>query len=127
MNAQAKPTPGPWKADRTTAPKGWVITGRDSSYDIAIVRDGNGNRENEANAVLIEQAGSVFDETGLMPRQLADQRKRLIDEIEALAGEAETAASALNTPILDDAIFNARRAVLSMRCAAFARARGETP
>ena len=48
---------------------GYSDNSRDSSDVLA---------ENEANAVLIAEAFNVADETGLTPRQLADQRAELL-------------------------------------------------
>lgn len=75
-----KPTPGPW------------LVGR----DCIMKRDANGNPErhiveycwpdSEAQAhadhCLIAEAGTVYHETGLTPRQLADQRAELLAALE---------------------------------------------
>ena len=74
---------GPWVAIRTEAPKGWNIEAREGTYTVAIVRDGNGRPENARHAFVIAEAGTVLHETGLTPRQLAEQRAALL---EALAG-----------------------------------------
>lgn len=56
-----KYTPGPWKLERTDAPRGWIVSAHGGSYDIAIVRDGCGLPENGYNARLIEAAPELLD------------------------------------------------------------------
>ena len=46
--------------------------------------------EAEANAALIAEAGTVANETGLTPRQLANQRAELLAAIQALLAVGKT-------------------------------------
>lgn len=55
-------TPGPWVAERTLAPRGWIVSRKDDQYDVAIVRDGSGQPENEANARLIAASPEMLSE-----------------------------------------------------------------
>ena len=77
---------GPWVAIRTEAPKGWNIEAREGTYTVAIVRDGNGRPENARHAFVIAEAGTVLHETGLTPRQLADQRAALLEALRKAQG-----------------------------------------
>lgn len=52
--------------------------------DIALVRDYANDEETLANAELITEAGNVANETGLMPRELLDERdtyKAILNDI----------------------------------------------
>lgn len=73
-------TAGPWNAVGML-----VFSGVDRFYNHPVARvgaplDKNDNRveEAEANARLIAEAGTVLHETGLTPRQLAEQRGELL-------------------------------------------------
>ena len=44
------------------------------------------SKENEANAKLIAEAGTVTNETGKSPRQLADENKELLEALHHLVG-----------------------------------------
>lgn len=59
--SEVKHTPGPWSYLRTTHPRGYIVTGRDGIYDIAIVRDVGGTPENAANARLIAAAPELLE------------------------------------------------------------------
>ena len=91
---KAKPTQGPWTYKRThemSADTWYVIIdgngrgpivdvgGKDLGGQIAeakyLVTDPN---EIEANAELISEAGTVYHETGLTPRELKEQRDELL-------------------------------------------------
>jgi hypothetical protein len=69
-----------------SAPNGRSIcsTGGYSSnaQDSGVIR-----AENEANAALIAEAGTVANETGLSPRQLADQRAELLAALDEICQE----------------------------------------
>jgi hypothetical protein len=98
-----KPSPGPWtvgapnkfgaevRADVGTRPRVWA-NDKTGIADICIRRgiyEGTSNEE-MANAQLIAEAGTVFHETGLSPRQLADQCRDMyaaLLECEALVRE----------------------------------------
>lgn len=74
-------TPGPWKWDGSVSVKATEST--DSMTLVALVYErGSGSVEN--NARLIAEAGTVATETGLTPRQLAEQRAELLDALENL-------------------------------------------
>lgn len=60
--------------------------GTDNRYFIATVDFG---MDQEANADLIIEAGTVANETGLTPRQLLDQRNELIGVLDELANGYE--------------------------------------
>lgn len=83
MTDEAKPTPGPWRVSRTNA--GLFISGAQPGYFCEVYA---GNKtsmvhipEQEANARLIAEAGTVYHETGLTPRQLAEQLRAIRDLI----------------------------------------------
>lgn len=57
--------------------------------DIALVIGGKPQEEHEANANLIAEAGTVANETGLTPRQLATQREDLLEACKKLLYNAE--------------------------------------
>lgn len=54
-------TSGPWKWERTYAPRGWIVSAHGGNYDIAIVRNGSGIPENEYNARLIASAPELLE------------------------------------------------------------------
>lgn len=93
--AQIKPTPtpGPWFSTPTIGKYGHVSSsntlGADCGGDIAVVWGVKGNAE--ADARLIAEAGTVAHETGLTPRQLAEQRAELLAEAIELLRNAEYA------------------------------------
>lgn len=108
-------TKGPWAID-------WNVSridvfSSDAATLIATIRrstpsDGI-DADARANARLIAEAGTVATETGLTPRQLAEQRKELL---EALCDLAESVrAAGITGPYLDAAD------------AAIAKATGATP
>lgn len=78
-----KATPGPW----VVMPKKYGVDimrlVSSNRFGIAMVYggapDGVGVREGLANARLIAEAGTVASETGLSPRQLAEQRQELLE------------------------------------------------
>lgn len=80
----ANPTPGPWRVSRTNA--GLFISGAQPGYFCEVYA---GNKtsmvhipEQETNARLIAEAGTVYHETGLTPRQLAEQRAELLEALD---------------------------------------------
>ena len=102
MNAQtAKPSAGPWSVPHFARPDvdcmcGYVLTDGYCGAVCTVHASGEGNflktgdnpkfEEACANAHLIAEAGNVYHETGLTPRQLADQRAELL----ALLVESQT-------------------------------------
>lgn len=82
---QSKPTPGPWALHPIAGKSGrnklaLHAAGR-RVCDISVFSD-----EDSANARLIAEAGTVAHETGLTPRQLAEQRAELLDFARDVAG-----------------------------------------
>lgn len=76
-----KHTTGKWYCTNTDEdctpsgyPKVWC-----NGLLVCEVYEGEDNTEREANARLIAEAGTVASETGMTPRQLADQRKELLE------------------------------------------------
>lgn len=85
---EMKPTPGPWITHRegfstiyiqASIGGGWV-------QEIAACGPTNdGSAQQEANARLIAEAGTVFHNTGLSPVQLVEQRDELLAALKACA------------------------------------------
>jgi hypothetical protein len=83
---KAKHTPGPWFTRRE---------GFSTIYVEARIRAGvrqevaacgpteQGSEQQEANADLIAEAGTVLHETGRTPRRLADERAELLEALKA--------------------------------------------
>lgn len=128
---QTKHTPGPWVV--TDIQRGH---GFDMGYPmphrliadcgcVSVVTQQTGNialrEHSEANARLIAEAGTVASETGLTPRQLAEQRQELITALKELTDIARTfrnvPKSEQNWGQLDDE-------VLEQAFAAIAKAEG---
>lgn len=83
MTENSKPTPGPWlrvhrHPDKTHSASIAYIEGegRRSPLEICTVFCCDRDAENSANADLIAEAGTVYHETGLTPRQLAEQNDK---------------------------------------------------
>jgi hypothetical protein len=86
MKEKMKPTPGPWKVDlnhqtrvtgKITIAIGNCITGH--NWDpIVEVEKRPTPEETSANATIIAEAGTVYHETGLTPREILAQRDELI-------------------------------------------------
>lgn len=78
MNDKAKPTPGKWE-----------IAGKDGDSHVICAKDKHGKRRTlahaytEGDAELIAEAGTVYHETGLTPREILAQRDRLARALEA--------------------------------------------
>jgi hypothetical protein len=90
MNEQAKLniTSGPWKYSpwhieegepAVRSPDGWIICTTSS----------------DENAAFIAEAGTVAHETGLTPRQLAEQRKELMKALQGMLDNACAASDVL--------------------------------
>lgn len=85
MTTKPKPTAGPWVVNGD-----YVETKMDKfgAHTIAQVDFINPIGMRRANAELIAEAGTVYHETGLTPRELKEHRDRLLEslsDIEALA------------------------------------------
>lgn len=85
---------GPWSYTASIPQDGaecfWIV-GHDGR-DIGAV-DGPQTDEREALARLIAEAGTVLHETGLTPRQLAEQRAELLEALKRLYGCYSTSHS----------------------------------
>jgi hypothetical protein len=79
-----KPTEGPWKADREEEFR-FEITSQDDTHiatlDWPWSSEVSEFRELEANAALIAEAGTVYHETGLTPREILAQRDEAMAEL----------------------------------------------
>ena len=90
MSDARKPTPGPWihgnwlkAAEGGIDEAGWCEVWRaeaDGGQSLPFVACKH--QDEQANAALIAEAGTVHHETGLTPRQLVEQRDALLAEIE---------------------------------------------
>jgi len=81
-----KPTPGPWKLDNQAA-NGESEIGISRSWDhggasICVVDSSRDARQLLADANLIAEAGTVYHETGLTPREILAQRDELSRAVE---------------------------------------------
>lgn len=95
MTDTAKPTPGPWNVFERR-PAGYLCgysVGGDG--DVPVAACNFGDTANKANADLICEAGTVYHETSLTPRQLLEEKQRMHRvyrdqerEIEQLLGKA---------------------------------------
>ncbi|MDI9430672.1 MAG: hypothetical protein QM570_03000 [Planctomycetota bacterium] len=84
---QAKPTPGPWQYSFEGSDPSWAIVTGQGGAIIANVNSETGpdavsapamrQMPADANARLIAEVGTVYHETGLTPRELAEQREEL--------------------------------------------------
>lgn len=84
---EAKPTPGPWEAG-TRYRGSYVVWGPDRANEDYFVSIHEGPDAGK-NARLTAEAGTVYHETGLTPRQLAEQRAELLEALEPFALIAE--------------------------------------
>ena len=84
-------TPGPWELSYDKGSTRDVIASN-GSEPICMVRQSWVSREAyQANAQLIAEAGTVATETGLTPRQLAEQRAELLEALKAIHVQAADA------------------------------------
>jgi len=117
--SEHKHTPGEWVMDSSRV---HTSIETNEGNHIALVSYGNvPMEEHRANARLIAEAGTVATETGLTPRQLADQRKELLEALEDLVCLAETAMHEANN---DGAGYDVGGELEAAR-AAIAKAKGE--
>lgn len=87
MTDTIKPTPGPWVAKRNPASRPQEGVYADSRNGGIVVACWGNPEHQKADAALIAEAGTVFHETGLTPRQLLEQRDELRDALaDMLAG-----------------------------------------
>lgn len=86
MSEAIKPTPGPWEFDQY----GSLVHGRDRiTLTGAALTTGSGDRsEASANTRLLYEAGNVFADTGLTPRQLVERVKELEEAARPFANYA---------------------------------------
>src|SRR5579871_3790386 len=84
MTIDNKPrhTPGPWRFDSGLN----VLAGKRvvANCNSLMSSDDDTRPENTANAQLIAEAGTIASETGLSPRELAEQREELLGALEGL-------------------------------------------
>lgn len=78
-----KHTTGKWNVESGLGDEIYYITSERGDI-LATVRNDVTTHEPEANAKLIAEAGTVANETGFTPRQLADQNKELREALESL-------------------------------------------
>lgn len=85
MTTSSKPTLGEWRRVHDHPNESCrasiahiVATSRSESNEIATLYCCDIDPEQAANANLIAEAGTVYHETGLTPRQLAEQRAELL-------------------------------------------------
>lgn len=109
MSSGFEGTPGPWFARR----HGVIVGGAAHQYTNGEAMDqlamacvlahstaDDPVAERDANTRLIAEAGTVLHETGLTPRQLAEQRAELLEALRLAAGTVER--DDLDTPICCD-------------------------
>lgn len=88
-----KPTPGPWIADNNEGFSPWTIWSRMTPYGNGapgpvVARIDGDSAEADDSALLIAEAGTVFHECGLSPRELLEGYRELrkqLDEMSDLA------------------------------------------
>lgn len=110
MSEASKPTPGPWfhhGASGYQHTRGGFISSTEDRYGSQAICDvrGNDGQPFLANAALIAEAGTVYHETGLTPRQLVEQRDALAAAVEAMhkafhpitCGNSESQSDALES------------------------------
>lgn len=107
--SEMKPTPGEWIVSPMTPCRVDTLNGAISVSWSSNHDGGAREREAEANARLIAEAGTVHHETGLTPRQLVERVKELE---EALSGVVERFG-----PTADELIFSKRMAINKARAA----------
>ncbi len=94
MSEAMKPTPGPWIADDNESYSPWHIWSRmtptghgEPGRLIAAVIGADDQADDDA--CLIAEAGTVFHETGLSPRQILEQRDELLAAVRNLCDEQD--------------------------------------
>lgn len=102
MSEVIKPTPGGWHfggVNRCTIYDRFGQRIANSFEGVMAVQ--RSDSECKANAAFIAEAGTVYHETGLMPRQLVEQRDALVRELEAVRDWAVTERAALRKQEID--------------------------
>lgn len=93
MSEQVKPTSGPWVWNGADAVWNTDGSGSDDRPQIMVADlktavlsryAAESQDERHANGKLIAEAGTVYHETGLSPRQLAEQREELLEALRGL-------------------------------------------
>ena len=88
MTDTAKPTAGPWEIHGTSIMPCPDSDDPDTMLGIAeVIEWDDGDRDESvtmANARLIAEAGTVYHETGLTPRQLVEQRDGLLRALQEI-------------------------------------------
>ena len=135
----ARPTPGPWvvtdkehggwKTDVRQGCNGEkrriastfvckpLKKGRDESVDDFRARIEAQARQNELNAALIAEAGTVYHDTGLTPRELADQRAELLAALRVLA-DYDFGEGDVDETLYEAACRDARRVIAKCKAGA---------
>jgi hypothetical protein len=85
-NGKAKHTKGKWVAEKLLGCKEIKSDALDTYGNKSLVCTTAGREEKEdiANANLITEAGTIANETGLTPRQLAEQRSELLEALKEM-------------------------------------------
>ena len=113
MKTTAKPTPGPWSAGGTADGDPDAIVDPDG-FELAYINQfasSHGNGEHEANAALIAEAGTVYHETGLSPREILAQRDELLERLDTLTLVVGLTPISGNKEALQEAMNAARSAI----------------
>ena len=112
MTTKAEYTKGPVRLVRLASsfdsrvPSFGIAYGRAGNRLAIVDGEGNSSGQNEANASLIAEAFNVATETGLTPRQIADQRSELLAALKSIRGLAKR-----NSVNPDEIYFTADRAI----------------
>lgn len=104
-------TKGPWRAENSS------VIGPDNQIVSCCIRgsvDRGDEEEDYATARLIAEAGTVATETGLTPRQLAEQRAELLEALQNAVGPLEL-YHAYGWPDRSGVIARARAAITKAR------------
>ena len=104
-----KPTVGPWAVEADAS--GPKIRGADGVF---VTRIAWMPGQEQANAHLIAEAGTVHHETGLTPRQLVEQRDALAAAVEAMH-KAFHPITCGNSESQSDALESAREALAMVK------------
>ena len=86
MSEAIKPTPGHWILDDADPDDAYryVVHGDGDTFGCICLISTNGNANPEDDARLIAEAGTVHYETGLTPRQLVEQARKLEEALRNL-------------------------------------------
>ena len=112
-------TPGPWLAKKHGVVVGGAFhryTNGKAQSQVALATMGNAvenEAERDANAALIAEAGTVTTETGLTPRQLAEQRAELLEALRGIMHYAGMGASVCDVYTKEEPAFIAAYAAIA--------------